>query len=77
MSETLDFDEVLEFKKALSVKYGIYVHFHDSCSGQYFTFDETKDGVQQFTKEYFSVKNILPVFADNGLSFTLERLELC
>lgn len=77
MSEVLDFAEVLELKKAISEKYGIYVHFHDACSGQYFSFDETKDGVEQFLKEYFSVKNLLPVFSDDGFSFTLERVELC
>lgn len=77
MSEVLDFAEVLELKKTISEKYGIYVHFHDACSGQYFSFDETKDGVEQFLKEYFSVKNLLPVFSDDGFSFTLERVELC
>lgn len=77
MSETLDFTEVLEFKKAVSEKYGLYAHFHDACSGQYFSFDETKNGIQQFCKEYFSVKNMLPVFSNDGLSFTLERIELC
>ena len=77
MSAIIDFAEVLEFKKAIDEKYGLYVHFHDTCGGQYFSFDETKDGVQQFAKEYFSVKNLLPVFAKDGLSFTLERVELC
>ena len=77
MPEILDFSEVIEFKNAVSEKYGLYVHFHDACSGQYFYFDEKKDGIQQFCKEYFSVKNLLPVFADDGLSFTLERIELC
>ncbi|MBR1680182.1 hypothetical protein IJ707_00140 [bacterium] len=77
MSEILDYTEVLELKKAVGEKYGIYVHFHDACDGQYFNMDETKDGVQQFIKEYFSVKNLLPVFSESGLSFTLERIELC
>ncbi len=77
MPETLDFTEILEFKNIINKKYGIYLHSHDACSGQYFSFDETKNGVQQFTKEYFSVKKLLPVFADDGLSFTLERIELC
>ncbi|MBR2525433.1 hypothetical protein IKE67_03095 [bacterium] len=77
MPEILDFTEVLEFKKAIDEKYGLYVHFHDACGGQYFSFDETKDGVQQYAKEYFSVKNLLPVFAEDGLSFTLERIEIC
>ncbi len=77
MSEILDFSEVLEFKKAINETYGLYVHFHDACGGQYFSFDETKDGVKQFVKEYFSVKNLLPVFTNDGLSFTLKRIELC
>ena len=77
MSETLNFTEISEFKKSVNEKYGLYVHFHDACAGQYFSFDETKNGVQQFTKEYFSVKNLIPVFSDDGLSFTLERIELC
>ena len=77
MDKILDYTEVLELKRAINEKYGIYVHFHDACGGQYFNIDETKDGVQQFIKEYFSVKNLMPVFSESGLSFTLERIELC
>ena len=77
MSEIIDFNEALVFKKEVYEKYGVYIRFHDACGGQYFDMDETKDGVQQFIKEYFSVKNILPVFSESGLSFTLERIELC
>ena len=77
MPEILDFTQILEFKKAVKDKFGIYVHFHDSCGGQSFYLDKTKNGVQQFCKEYFLVKNLLPVFSDDGLSFTLERIELC
>ncbi len=77
MSEILDFTEVLELKKVVQEKYNIYVHFHDACGGQYFSMEETKDGVQQFIKEFFSVKKLLPVFTDDGLTFTLERIELC
>ena len=77
MSEILDFTEVLELKKVVQEKYNIYVHFHDACGGQYFSMEETKDGVQQFIKDFFSVKKLLPVFTDDGLTFTLERIELC
>ena len=75
MSETLDFREISEFKKAINEKYSINVYFQSHKN--IFYFDETEDGAQQFCKEYFSVKNLLPVFTDDGLSFTLERIELC
>ena len=75
MSETLNFAEISEFKKAVNEKYGIVVYFHNEK--QYFSLDKAKDGVQQFCKEYFSVKNLLPLFSNDGLKFTLERIELC
>lgn len=77
MSEILDFTEVLELKKAVREKYDINIHFHDACGGQSFSIEKPQKGFQQFIKEYFSVKNLLPEFSKDGLSFILERIELC
>ena len=43
------YSQVLEFKRILDEKFGVYLHFHDACGGQYFSFDEAeKDEVYQF-----------------------------
>ena len=40
------YSQVLEFKRILDEKFGVYLHFHDACGGQYFSFDEAeKDDV--------------------------------
>lgn len=30
------YSQVLEFKRILDEKFGVYLHFHDACGGQYF-----------------------------------------
>ena len=75
MSEKLDFAEVSKYIKAVYIIYGLSVFFSDEEDKIYFK--EYNEGVHQFTKEYFSVKNLSPLFADDGLSFTLEKVELC
>ena len=36
------YSQVLEFKRILDEKFGVYLHFHDACGGQYFSFDEAE-----------------------------------
>ena len=49
------YSQVLEFKRILDEKFGVYLHFHDACGGQYFSFDEAeKDEVYQFLTSYFA-----------------------
>lgn len=42
------YSQVLEFKRILDEKFGVYLHFHDACGGQYFRLMKRKDEVYQF-----------------------------
>ena len=40
------YSQVLEFKRILDEKFGVYLHFHYACGCQYYSFDEVvKDEV--------------------------------
>ena len=58
------YSQVLEFKRILDEKFGVYLHFHDACGGQYFSFDEAeKDEVYSILPlilQISAVKLILP-----------------
>lgn len=54
-SLTLSYPQVLKIKKALDERFGVYLHFHDACGGQYFSFDQRQnDEVFDFLSECFA-----------------------
>ena len=68
------YSQVLEFKRILDEKFGVYLHFHDACGGQYFSFDEAeKDEVYQFLTSYFANIGGKINIADNKLTFTVDK----
>ena len=67
------YSQVLEFKRILDEKFGVYLHFHDACGGQYFSFDEAeKDEVYQFLTSYFANIGGKINIADNKISSILS-----
>ena len=40
--------EASELKKAILDNFGVTLHFHDGCGGQYFTLDERNDEIKRF-----------------------------
>ena len=60
------YSQVLEFKRILDEKFGVYLHFHDACGGQYFSFDE-------FLTSYFANIGGKINIADNKLTFTVDK----
>jgi len=68
----LKFDEIIYLKKLILEKYNKNLHMHDTCSGQYFSFDCRIDGIENFINKYFSQYNLQAKFSDDGLSFTVE-----
>ena len=68
------YSQVLEFKRILDEKFVVYLHFHDACGGQYFSFDEAeKDEVYQFLTSYFANIGGKINIADNKLTFTVDK----
>lgn len=68
----VNFFEAVEIKQVLKNKFNIYLHFHDACPKQYFSFDEIpNNAVIDFINNYFDKKGMKPVFLKNGLEFYL------
>ena len=73
MQHAIPFSEVSKLKEAADKKFSAYVHFHDRCGGQFFSLEEENEEVKKFIEEYFSDQGINAKFADDGLTFTLEK----
>ena len=48
--------EAAELKRAILDNFGVTLHFHDGCGGQYFTLDERNDEIKRFIESYFDKK---------------------
>lgn len=68
----LKIDDVIKLKKLISEKYNAKLHMHDTCGGQYFSFDVKLNGIENFINEYLSQYNMSAKFSQDCLSFTVE-----
>lgn len=50
--------EAAELKRAILDNFGVTLHFHDGCGGQYFTLDERNDEIKRFIESYFDKKGM-------------------
>lgn len=68
------YDDVLKLKKYMDEKLSVYVHFHDSCDGQYFNLDEPNEEAKQALKDYFAKDDMKVIFSDDNMTFkVVER----
>jgi hypothetical protein len=65
----LTIDEVIQLKKAVKDAVGVEVHYHDTCGGMYFTFDENKEGLRKFVESYFAEKGMEVAFDEVNKNF--------
>lgn len=63
--------EASELKKAIFESFGVTLHFHDGCGGQYFTLDERNDEIKQFVESYFEKKGMTVTFIARGTQFSV------
>lgn len=63
--------EASELKKAILENFGVTLHFHDGCGGQYFTLDERNDEIKQFVENYFGEKGMTVNFIAKGTQFSV------
>lgn len=73
----LSFDFVTRLKKALQDEFSVYLHFHDGCGGQYFTLEQTDQGIKEFIIGYLQKYGLTAVFAEDNLQFTVTETKVC
>lgn len=68
----LTFDEVIVMKKLMDRKHGLYLHFHDHCTRQFFTFEEpVGDDVEATLNDYFQDRGYHVIFSDDRTQFVV------
>ncbi|MGI6264029.1 MAG: RDAC family protein [Acutalibacteraceae bacterium] len=70
---TFTYDEVLALKKAAAQATGGYIHFHDACGGQSFSFDQPDPTTKAFVEDYFAKQGMTAVFTPDGTDFTVRK----
>lgn len=70
---TTDYILIADIKKQIAEKFGINLHFHDTCgSGMYFSLDVRNDEIAMFIQQYFATKHLNVIVSENGLNFTVQ-----
>ena len=77
MSATVDILKVIELKKTLDENFGLRLHLHDSCGGQYFSVDNITPQAKNFIMEYFRNINYMVKFNEDDNEFYLEDTKIC
>ena len=68
----LSIDKVTELKKQLSDNFVVYLHLHDACGAQSFSFDKPVDEtVQKWISEYVQGLGGTVHFSDSGNQFNV------
>lgn len=69
----ITFDKAAELKQQISDKFGLYLHLHDACGAQSFSFDEPIDEyVSAWIREYFGKIGGNVQFSESGSEFTVK-----
>ena len=63
--------EASQLKKEILERFGVALHFHDGCGGQYFTLEKSSEDITEFIKEYFAAKGRTVTFIAKGTQFTV------
>lgn len=66
--------QAITLKEIVKKQFKANLHFHDSCCGQYFSFDSNiNEALKSFLIEYFDKTNQKAVFSESGNSFYIEE----
>lgn len=66
--------EAIELKCLSQEKFGVHLHFHDGCGGQYFSLeDEADKGLKDCIREYTDKKGLKTVFEEDGKGFYIIK----
>ena len=65
--------EALELKKYLADRGLEYVHFHDACGGQFFSFDNADEMSKNAVIDFWREKGLNVSFTDDDLTFVVTE----
>lgn len=69
----INYATVIEIKKLVLERFGVTLHFHDSCGGgTYFSIEQKNDEITAFLQEYFASRHICLSVSKDGLNYTAE-----
>lgn len=67
-------DLVAEIKRLVNQKYGVNLHYHDTCGGgMYFSLDVKNDDISAFVLNYFAQKKLHATVSENGLNISVDE----
>ena len=73
MMYTVRYSEALELKKYLADRGLEYVHFHDQCGGQFFSFDAADAASKNAVVELWRGKGLGVSFTEDDLTFVVTE----
>ena len=73
MTYNAKYSEALELKKYLAERKLEYVHFHDQCGGQFFSFDAADPASKTAVIEFWREKGLGVSFTDDDLTFVITE----
>ena len=65
--------DAAELKKQAFDKFSAKVHFHDGCSGQYFSLESSEPSLIDFIRNFFAQRNLSVEFSEDMLNFTIKK----
>lgn len=67
------FSEVQVLKQEMSEKFGVHLHFHDRCGGQFFNLDNPTDEMKEYIVNWFAKKGCKLIFSEDGETFSVDE----
>ena len=65
--------DAAELKKQAFDNFSAKVHFHDGCSGQYFSLESSEPSLIDFIRNFFAQRNLSVEFSEDMLNFTVKK----
>jgi len=66
------FNQVKILKDEMDQKFGVHLHFHDRCGGQYFNLENPTDEMKEYIIKWFADKGCKLAFSEDGEMFYVD-----
>ncbi|MCH5324046.1 MAG: hypothetical protein J1E39_02425 [Eubacterium sp.] len=70
--DIISLSDAAQIKKEISDRFGVDLHFCDSCGGQSFAMDKTSDEIKEYITQFWDSRNMSARFSEDGLRFTVR-----
>lgn len=67
----LNLDQVLDLKEIVKERFGVEVHYHDTCGGQSFDVKEMTPELKSYLQGYFDALDLRASFGENDGYFSV------